>query len=161
MGPGAPGALPRAPCGVTQVGRGCCLLGHGWNGCWKPWMLGPQLIPQRGSPQHNLAPNWSLTSDAVSAQMLRGSGQLEGSLLISHCQGFLWQSSGLCRCLFPFKFPLFVDRHKPLGIKQISSSLQRWAALLGDVFTPGGGVVCYACTCAYFFGAWDNQCFIF
>ena len=92
-----------------------------------PAQLGSQLVPDKWC---NVCPD---------AERL---GAARGKPAYKSLPGISVAKSGLCCCLFPFKCPLFVDRHKPLGIKEISSSLQRWAALLGDVFTPGGGVVC-------------------
>lgn len=43
---------------------------------------------------------------------------------------------------FPVNFLLFVDKCKPVELKRISSSLQRWAALPWDLLAPGGGVSC-------------------
>lgn len=37
---------------------------------------------------------------------------------------------------------LFVDRCKRLGMKYISSSLQRWAGLPWDLLAAGGGIYC-------------------
>lgn len=41
---------------------------------------------------------------------------------------------------FSFNFLPFVDRCSPLGMKQISRSLQKWPGVLWEVLAPGGGV---------------------
>lgn len=123
---------------INEVGSGACSHRSGDSSSSRVAHVGCRHRPRFvhglsgcGDTKHNLAPEWSPAGDPRPAQRLRGWGATRRKPVY---KSVLEISEAKLR-LFPyfsFNFLPFVDRYSPLGMKRISSSLQRWAAVFGS-----------------------------